>query len=108
ASPARASWSHHPSRAWLVANKTSPSVVQYVQEEFPMTAQGLSLRVLIPLLFVLTCAAGPMPAVRTISLTADGTTLKASYFAAAKPGPGVLLLHQCNQQRKMWDSLAEH
>src|SRR5437899_5675195 len=73
-----------------------------------MTAQGLSLRVLIPLLFVLTCAAGPMPAVRTISLTAaDGTTLKASYFAAAKPGPGVLLLHQCNQQRKSWDVLAE-
>jgi len=74
-----------------------------------MTAQGLSLRVLVLLLFVLTCAANPMPAVRTVSLTAaDGTTLKASYFAAAKPGPGVLLLHQCNQQRKMWASLAEH
>src|SRR6266852_281193 len=96
------------SRASLVANKTTPSVVQYVQEEFLMTAQGLSLRVLVPLLFVLTCAASPLPAVRTVSLTAaDGTTLKVSYFAAAKPGPGVLLLHQCNQQRKMWVSLAE-
>ena len=73
-----------------------------------MTAQGLSLRVLVSLLFVLTRAASPMSAVRTVSLTAaDGTTLKASYFAAAKPGPGVLLLHQCNQQRKMWVSLAE-
>jgi dienelactone hydrolase len=32
--------------------------------------------------------------------------LKATYFAAAKPGPGVILLHQCNQQRKSWDDLA--
>jgi alpha/beta superfamily hydrolase len=32
--------------------------------------------------------------------------LKATYFAAAKPAPGVLLLHQCNRQRKVWDDLA--
>jgi dienelactone hydrolase len=32
--------------------------------------------------------------------------LKASYFAAAKPGPGVLLLHQINRTRKSWDDLA--
>src|SRR5947209_8992794 len=38
--------------------------------------------------------------------TSDGTQLKASYFAAAKPGPGVLLLHQSNRDRKSWDSLA--
>jgi tetratricopeptide (TPR) repeat protein len=36
----------------------------------------------------------------------DGTILKASYFAAAKPGPGVLLLHQSNRDRKSWDSVA--
>jgi predicted alpha/beta hydrolase len=36
----------------------------------------------------------------------DGTVLKASYFAAVKPGPGVLLLHQGNRQRKVWDDLA--
>jgi len=36
----------------------------------------------------------------------DGAKLKATYFAAAKPGPGVLLLHQCNRQRKVWDGLA--
>jgi alpha/beta superfamily hydrolase len=36
----------------------------------------------------------------------DGTILKASYFAAAKPGPGVLLLHQSNRTRKAWDDLA--
>ena len=45
---------------------------------------------------------------RVVSLTApDGIVLKATYFAAAKPGPGVLLLHQCNRQRKVWDGLAE-
>lgn len=38
--------------------------------------------------------------------TADGTKLKASFFAADKPGPGVLLLHQCNRQRRIWDGLA--
>jgi len=53
-------------------------------------------------------AAQEMPATRTVTLTAeDGTILKASYFDAGKPGPGVLLLHQCNRQRKSWDALAE-
>jgi dienelactone hydrolase len=45
---------------------------------------------------------------RIVDLTAsDGTKLKASYFAASKPGPGVLLLHQCNRQRKVWDDLSQ-
>ena len=44
---------------------------------------------------------------RIVDLTApDGVTLKATFFSAAKPGPGVLLLHQCNRQRKVWDDLA--
>jgi dienelactone hydrolase len=38
--------------------------------------------------------------------SADGTPLKASYFAAAKPGPGVLLLHQVDRERKSWDGVA--
>jgi dienelactone hydrolase len=47
------------------------------------------------------------PAARVIDLKAsDGTILKASYFAAAKPGPGVLLLHQSNRTRKAWDDVA--
>jgi dienelactone hydrolase len=53
------------------------------------------------------CAAQQMPARRVADLTApDGVILKATYFAAAQPGPGVLLLHQCNRQRKVWDDLA--
>jgi tetratricopeptide (TPR) repeat protein/uncharacterized damage-inducible protein DinB len=47
------------------------------------------------------------PAARVVDLKAvDGTILKASYFAAAKPGPGVLLLHQSNRTRDSWDGVA--
>lgn len=72
-------------------------------------ARRLSLRVLAALLLVTTCLAQPLPAQRIVDLTAaDGTKLKASYFAAAQPGPGVLLLHQCNVRgRKNWDGLAQ-
>jgi dienelactone hydrolase len=38
--------------------------------------------------------------------TPDGTTLKASYFSPGKPGPGVLLLHQCRRDRHAWDDFA--
>jgi pimeloyl-ACP methyl ester carboxylesterase len=47
------------------------------------------------------------PAVRMVDLrAADGTVLKATYFAAGKAGPGVLLLHQINRTRKAWDDVA--
>jgi dienelactone hydrolase len=47
------------------------------------------------------------PSARVVDLKAsDGTLLKASYFAAAKPGPGVLLFHQSNRTRKAWDDVA--
>src|SRR5436305_9084129 len=38
--------------------------------------------------------------------TANGTILKGTYFAATKPGPGVLLFHQSNRTRKSWDDVA--
>src|SRR5437588_4452929 len=44
---------------------------------------------------------------RVVDLKApDSANLKATFFAAARPGPGVMLLHQCNRQRKVWDDLA--
>jgi dienelactone hydrolase len=53
------------------------------------------------------CMAQDSAAPRVVDLkAADGTVLKASFFAAASPGPGVILLHQCNWQRKVWDDLA--
>jgi dienelactone hydrolase len=45
---------------------------------------------------------------RVVDLTAtDGVKLKATFFASSKPGPGVLLLHQCNGDRKGWNELAQ-
>jgi dienelactone hydrolase len=32
--------------------------------------------------------------------------LKGTYFSAARPGPAMLLLHQCNMDRHAWDGLA--
>jgi len=63
--------------------------------------------VFLATLLTLCFASRAFAADRPVDLTAsDGTNLKATYFAAAKRGPGVLLLHQCNRQRKVWDDLA--
>jgi dienelactone hydrolase len=68
----------------------------------------VSPRVLSFLWCALSCGVSAWSAERVVDLTAgDGIKLKATYFAAAKPGPGVLLLHQCNRQRKIWDGLAQ-
>ena len=65
------------------------------------------LAVLGALALALAATAQETPAPKDLNLTAsDGTKLKATYFAARKEGPGVLLMHQCNQQRKKWDELA--
>jgi dienelactone hydrolase len=49
----------------------------------------------------------PLPAVRAVDLiAADGAILRASYYAAAAPGPGVLLFHQSNRTRQSWDEVA--
>ncbi|MFY9553020.1 MAG: DinB family protein [Thermoanaerobaculia bacterium] len=49
----------------------------------------------------------PAALARVVDLTtADGVVLKASYFAAGKPGPGVLLIHQGNRDRRAWSDLA--
>src|SRR5918911_600847 len=47
------------------------------------------------------------PPPRDVALTAaDGTRLQATYYAAPKPGPAVLLLHMCNTTRGSWAPLA--
>jgi dienelactone hydrolase len=51
-------------------------------------------------------ASGPEPPARDVEITApDGVKLKATYYAAARPGPAVLLLHMCNADRKSWEPL---
>ena len=60
----------------------------------------------LALLVAATSSAQQISSPQVVSLhTPDGTVLKGTYFASGKPGPGVLLLHQCNQQRKLWDVL---
>jgi formylglycine-generating enzyme required for sulfatase activity/dienelactone hydrolase len=47
------------------------------------------------------------PAPRVVDLrTVDDTLLKATYFSAGRPGPGVVLLHQSNRTRTSWSDVA--
>jgi len=63
---------------------------------------------LVCLLLTFSLTTPAWAAERVVDLTAsDGTKLKATFYGASKPGPGVLLLHQCNRQRKVWDGLAQ-
>jgi dienelactone hydrolase len=63
-------------------------------------------RVLLSLLLVIATspAWAEAPAPRVVDIAApDDAMLKATYYAAAGPGPGVLLLHMCNANRQSWD-----
>lgn len=72
-----------------------------------MILRSFPARALAFFLFATTSASPALAAERVLDLTAsDGLKLKATYFAAANQGPGVLFLHQCNRQRKVWDGLA--
>ena len=66
-----------------------------------------SLLLVVPLLLATSAIAGDSVSPLVVDLKApDGTSLKGTFFSNGKPGPGVLLLHQCNRQRKVWDDLA--
>src|SRR5687767_16021222 len=68
-----------------------------------MRTRALSLSIL---LFSSAAFAQSAPAPREVTVKApDGTALKATYYAAAQPGPAVLLLHMCNTTRRSWDPL---
>ena len=72
-----------------------------------MKTKTIAVAFLLVCVFGFTAAAQNAPAPRIVDLkAADGTALKATYFAAGRPGPGVLLVHQSNRDRKSWDSLA--
>jgi len=78
---------------------------------FPNREAPVRLRILFlsAVIIFAALASGERPnnAPRVVDLKAsDGAILKASYFAAAKPGPGVVLFHQSNRTRKEWDDLA--
>ena len=58
------------------------------------------------------CTTGARPveapaAARTVEIAApDGVTLEGTLYASATPGPAVLLLHQCDDRRTVWEPLA--
>ena len=63
---------------------------------------------LVSLLLSAGFAAAQTLAPKDVDLVApDGTKLRATSFAAAKPGPGVLLMHMCNTVRKSWEPVAK-
>jgi dienelactone hydrolase len=56
---------------------------------------------------LLTCGVARADRATDVDLkAADGTRLKATYYSAAKPGPGIVLLHMCDSRRTAWASLA--
>jgi pimeloyl-ACP methyl ester carboxylesterase len=61
---------------------------------------------LLVALFFVRNASGDAPRIVDVKTT-DGTILKGTYFAASKPGPGVLLFHQSNRTRESWDGIAK-
>jgi dienelactone hydrolase len=65
---------------------------------------------IVPLFFLLlsvSIADSQAPPAKDVDIIApDGTKLRATFFAA-KPGPGVLLLHMCNTARKSWEPVAK-
>ena len=36
----------------------------------------------------------------------DGVTLKATYTSPGRPGPAMLLIHQCNMDRSSWSGIS--
>jgi dienelactone hydrolase len=57
-------------------------------------------------LIVVLAATAAVAQAKDVTITSsDGFPLKASLFPAGKSGPGVLLLHQCNADRRIYDML---
>ncbi len=72
-----------------------------------MLARNLCKTLFVLLVPAFAVAAQQAPAPHVVDLMApDGLKLKGTFSGAGASGPGVLLLHQCNRQRKVWDDLA--
>lgn len=55
---------------------------------------------------LLAAAVATAPARAVDVKASDGAVLKATYFAAAAPGPGAILFHQSNRDRRSWADVA--
>lgn len=70
-----------------------------------------AIRLLVAIVYAIALLAMPafaQPATSTVTLKAtDGTMLKATYYTPGKPGPGLVLLHQCNRDRTAWAAFGQ-
>jgi len=66
----------------------------------------MNVRWLVPIL-IAALVIPPRAEKRVVSFSAsDGFALRGTLYSANKPGPGVLLLHQCDSNRQIYDQLA--
>jgi len=57
-------------------------------------------------IILILCAASVYAEKKEVAIkAADGFTLKGTMYSAGKIGPGILLLHQCNADRQIYDTL---
>ncbi len=70
-------------------------------------SQPFVLCVLALMLSVTAHAQGKAPAPQVVDIKATGgVTLKATYYPAGRPGPGIVMLHACNKDRSSWTQVA--
>jgi hypothetical protein len=63
-----------------------------------------SFSLLVPVFVLLLISAAVAQTRKDLDvLFPDGTKAGVTFYSAAKPGPGVLLLHMCNTTRKSWE-----
>ena len=66
-----------------------------------------AIRYLFAAALALSMAAPAAAQSQDVDLTgADGTNLKATYMSPGRPGPAMLLVHQCNMDRTSWSGIA--
>lgn len=66
------------------------------------------IRTLFSFVMLVGIAYSQSPSSKDVDITApDGMKLRATFFFAGKPGPGVMLLHMCNTTRKSWEPVAK-
>ena len=67
-----------------------------------------SFSLLVPVFVLLLISAAVAQTRKDLDvLFPDGTKAGVTFYSAAKPGPGVLLLHMCNTTRKSWEPVAK-
>jgi dienelactone hydrolase len=67
----------------------------------------MTVRAVLTVGLVLLAAGAARAEQRDVTFRApDGFTLQGTFYSVAKGGPGILLLHQCNADRRSYDQLA--